>query len=140
MTCEKICFFIFLFFSLFGCARQAPIQTLENIPVSYNVPILAVENAILDAGHDRGWLMTLSRSGVIEGLLLVRSHEVLIEITYDAKEYSIKYLNSKNLNDKNGLIHPKYNSWTQDLRMDIHRKLTQFTMKNKAKSLALSPR
>ena len=131
--------FILLSFSLFGCARQAPIKTLENIPVSYNVPILAVENAILEAGDERGWLMTVTRFGVIEGILLVRSHEVLIEITYDAKEYSIKYLNSKNLNYKNGLIHPKYNSWTQDLRMDIHRKLTQFAMKNKAESLAFSP-
>ena len=131
MKCKNISLFIFLSLSLFACARQAPIKILENIPVAYNLPISDVRDVILDAGDGRGWLMTLTRPGVIEGLLLVRSHEVHIEITYDEKEYSIKYLDSKNLHYNNGSIHPKYNSWTQNLQIDIDRKLTQFAIKNK---------
>ena len=131
MKCKNISLFIFLSLSLFACARQAPIKILENIPVAYNLPISDVRDVILDAGDARGWLMTLTRPGVIEGLLLVRSHEVHIEITYDEKEYSIKYLDSKNLHYNNGSIHPKYNSWTQNLQIDIDRKLTQFAIKNK---------
>jgi hypothetical protein len=87
-----------------------------------------VTKAIVEAGNQTRppWAMGVVQPGHIIGTLNVRSHQVVVDITYTAKTYSIKYKNSTNLNydPEKGTIHPHYASWIQNLDNAIRARLT----------------
>jgi len=110
--------------ALAGCARTAPVQNINNAPVSAGYTQAQVRAAILKAGQQRKWVMTDAGPGVIKGRLKSRDHTAEIRITYSANNYSINYENSQNLKAQGGKIHKNYNRWVNNLDRQIQRNLS----------------
>lgn len=80
-----------------------------------------VEAAIMQGCIDRGWVPAKVSDNKIKATLNVRAHEVVVDINYSEKGYSIEYVSSKNMqyNQKRNTIHAKYNNWTANLNKSI---------------------
>jgi hypothetical protein len=62
--------------------------------------------------------------GTMEGVLVLRSHRAVVDITYDTAAYSIKYKDSSDLEYDGSSIHSNYNGWVQNLDKAIRAQLT----------------
>ena len=87
-----------------------------------------VTKAIIEAGATTRppWQMVVAQPGLIIGTLNIREHQVVVDIPYTSKMYSIKYKNSTNLkyDPEKGTIHSNYTSWIQNLDNAIRSRLT----------------
>jgi hypothetical protein len=86
-----------------------------------------VSKAIRSGIVGRGWVVTKDENGHMATVLNVRTHEVKVDIGYDTKQVTIKYVDSTNLDydDKKGVrhIHKKYNQWIDNMVKDIQAQL-----------------
>ncbi|PSW06875.1 hypothetical protein [Photobacterium lipolyticum] len=112
-----------MFVTLAGCSRVQPILNVENTPVVFNLQSSQVKQAIIEAGIGRGWVMRETTPGKIRGEYQARSHQAIIDITYNTNTYSIEYADSDNLKYEDGKIHRNYNRWINNLDVDIKKKL-----------------
>ncbi|WP_222705770.1 hypothetical protein [Salidesulfovibrio onnuriiensis] len=115
-------------FALAGC-KSKPVMNVHDalVPQSSgsHLTMQQVEKTILEAGAGRGWVMQVKQPGVILGEITVRGkHHATIKITYNEDNYNIDYVNSRNLDYKNGKIHRSYNNWITYLDQDIRSKLS----------------
>jgi hypothetical protein len=105
-----------------GCAAQ-PIYQVTGAPItttSGKTPSMQqVQTAIQQAGTQLGWQLTAEKPGLMTGRLAVRTHQAVVAIEYDTKQYSIKYKDSVDLQAKDGTIHKNYNGWVQNLDQRI---------------------
>lgn len=115
---------------LTGCAGK-PIFNVEQAPVQYDLPESKIKQAIMDAAINRGWLISEQGNGELRGELNVRTHHAVIHISYNKNNYSIKYSNSMNLDEKDGKIHKSYNRWVMNLHQDIQLRLKQYNLEAK---------
>ncbi|MDQ3234471.1 MAG: hypothetical protein M3Q07_21930 [Pseudobdellovibrionaceae bacterium] len=109
-----------------GACRSAPLYNVQNTQVKTyktNHSQTDVEKAILKAGLGLGWKMDVVSPGTIRGTLNLRSHQAVVLITFDEKEYDITYESSQNLDYYQGQIHKNYNSWIRNLDNAIQREL-----------------
>jgi len=110
--------------ALTACNTIAPIQNVENVPVSSssNKPLTPAEvrAAIVRAGAGLGWIMKDAGPGMINGTLLLRTHTAEVQIPYSATSYGIVYKSSINLQESGGKIHRNYNGWVQNLQRGIN--------------------
>ena len=101
-------------------ARTAPLVNLENIPVESidgkPLTLAQVRKAIISGATSRKW--TPSEKGPNKLYLTVgglnAKHTAIVEVSYTTKHYSIKYVDSTDLNygaskDGKPVIHPNYN-------------------------------
>jgi hypothetical protein len=110
-------------------ARTAPIQNLEDLPIvsadGKPLTVEQVKNAIISGGARARWTASLQPGNVVRLTYSPRSHVAVVNVTYNAKTYSIRYADSTNLNyapegtKGDGVIHPNYNKWVQNLRQAI---------------------
>jgi hypothetical protein len=114
------------FVVLAGC-RSAPIHDVVAAPVVSSKPATmeAVQNAIVLAGNGLGWRMEPRSPGTITGILDLRDHRAVVEVTYDTKTYNIKYKDSSNLNYDGTNIHKNYNGWVENLDRAIRMQLAK---------------
>lgn len=116
----------FLLLTAFG--PGAPVRDVHASPIPAN-PAATMENvekAILRAGLTLGWQMAPKGPGQIEGILLLRKHRAVVDITYDTEIFNIAYKDSTNLDyvDKDKTIHSNYNGWIQNLEKGIRAQVT----------------
>lgn len=85
----------------------------------------AVQKAILVSLAAKGWTATVDKPGLIKAHITVRTHTAEIEIPFDAAHYSIKYVNSTNLDydAARNQIHRNYNNWIKSLGEVINAEL-----------------
>ncbi|MEW6551504.1 MAG: hypothetical protein AB1389_05160 [Campylobacterota bacterium] len=111
-----------------GCSRKGEVLNINNNAVASTekATIQDVGNAIIRAGVGLGWSMKKVKDGEIQGTIALRTHTATISITYDTKEYSIKYVDSTNLdyNPTNNTIHKNYNGWIQNLNKAIQAQIS----------------
>lgn len=107
----------FVVLLMVGCRGAVPIQNVESAPIATNKPasLEEIEKAIIRAGATLGWQMAPRGQGKVEGTLLLRKHRAVVDVNYDAKNYSIKYKDSSELDYDGAKIHPNYNGWIQNL-------------------------
>src|SRR6185369_16814923 len=115
-----------LLLTAFGAG--APIRNIVNAPIPPN-PAATMENlqkAMIRARGALGWKMTPKGPGKIEGVLEIRKHQAIVDITYDTKAYSVTYRTSTNLdyNEVTKTIHSNYNGWIQNLDKGIRAQVT----------------
>jgi hypothetical protein len=111
-----------------GCAGTAPVKNINQNVVGSHTDA-QVRQAILSAGLNRSWMLNPTSDGVIDGKILLRGHSANIRITYNANSYQIKYLDSSNMDAKEGKIHPNYNRWVANLDKDIQIELARQNIK-----------
>ncbi|QHQ50296.1 hypothetical protein [Aeromonas media] len=76
--------------------------------MKYSAPFLSKKHSkskyapalIITAGISKSWVMRKERPGLIRGQVNVRQHQAVIDIPYSARDYSINYVSSINLDDK----------------------------------------
>jgi hypothetical protein len=113
---------------LTGFGAGAPIYNVVSSPIPPN-PAATMENiekAIVRAGLTLGWQMAPKGPGVVEGVLNLRKHQAIVDVTYDTKNFNITYKNSTNLDyvAKDKTIHSNYNGWIQNLEKGIRAQVT----------------
>lgn len=102
---------------LAGCTRpiyNVASQAFAN-PGTFESRAVQIERA----GSGLGWQVVPVRPGVMRGTLNLRSHVAVVEITYDAQHFAIRYLDSVNLQYDGASIHKNYNGWIQNLERAI---------------------
>ena len=102
--------------------RQAPIynvQTASFANPAANVALDERGRQIKRAGAALGWQMVDESPGVIRATISLRTHRAVAEIRYDQAQFSIRYVDSVNLNYDGSNIHPNYNGWIQRLEQTI---------------------
>ena len=115
---------IAIVFLLLGGCRSADLYNVRGAPgTSKAVSMADVETAIRRAGHGLGWQIVPQGPGKAEGILVLREHRAVVDITYDTKSYSILYKDSSNLNYDGKTIHSNYNGWIQNLDKAIRTQL-----------------
>jgi len=102
---------------LSGCTR--PIYNVESRSFVDSGTLEARRNQIMRAGAGLGWEMEPVRPGLIRATLRLRSHVAVTEIAYTADTFSIRYVDSTNLQYDGTDIHRNYNSWIQNLERAI---------------------
>lgn len=109
-----------------GC-RTAPVYNVHDasIPTEDNAPLSMDEiaKAIIKAGNGLGWQMQPVKPGLIVGTLNIRSHQAVVNISYDQTDYNIDYKNSYNLKYDGTKIHSNYNGWVMNLSKAINNNL-----------------
>lgn len=106
-----------------------PILNIENAPVTSvsgkPATAEAVQKAILVSLAAKGWTATVEKPGLIKAHITVRTHTAEIELPFDAAHYSIKYVNSTNLDydASRNEIHRNYNNWIKSLGEVINAEL-----------------
>lgn len=112
--------------ALAGCT-QAPIRNVPDATVVTGTGKPAtpedVRIAIVRAGTTLGWVMTPVDPGLVSGRLALRGHLAIVDVRYTAKDYSITYKDSTNLDYRDGQIHKNYNGWIENLNRDIRANL-----------------
>ena len=113
--------------ALAGCNLVQPVHNVTGAPVRANVDRVTVDQvgkAIQRAGMTLGWQMEPKSAGLIEGKLMLRTHMAKVNISYDAKSYSIQYADSQDLQYDGSNIHKNYNGWIMNLDRAIQAQLS----------------
>jgi hypothetical protein len=101
-----------------ACTRTAPIQEGGGEFVG-QASLSQRGDQIRRAGAGLGWRIEAHGPGLMRGILNLRSHQAIVDIPFDTRRFSIRYVSSTNL-DYNGTdIHRNYNSWVQNLQNAI---------------------
>lgn len=119
-----------------------PIVNHENViwarPDGKALEVNEVKSRIIKAGQEKSWsIVPGSAENSLIGTLVVRGkHTVRVSIVYGASTFSVKYLDSINMNYKApeagsteaqtaplGVVHPFYNRWAEELVTSIRNQL-----------------
>lgn len=107
-------------------AAHAAFEEILNIqaaPVPGGLSDAQIEQGIIQAGAQRGWVIEPVAAGLLLGTLNIRTHTVRVDIRYTASTYSITYKDSENIKFRNGRIHGAFNKWVRKLNADIQQAL-----------------
>lgn len=117
-----------VFLLLTGFGAGAPIYNVLSAPIppSPAATMENIEKAVMRAGLTLGWQIAPKGPGRLEGVLKVRTHQAVVDITYDTKSFNINYKDSVNLDyrEKDRTIHSNYNGWIQNLEKGIRAQVT----------------
>lgn len=102
---------------LSACTR--PIYNVESRNFMDTAAFETRRNQIMRAGAGLGWEMEPVRPGLIRATLRLRGHVAVTEIAYTAASFSIRYVDSTNLQFDGSSIHKNYNGWIQNLERAI---------------------
>ena len=113
-------------------ARAVPLDKYENVPATgadgKPLPADKVSNAIIIAAGATKWVVsTSSAPNTVRATHAQRKNTAVVDITYADGSYSIRYVDSNNLNysDAGGaqVILGTYNKWLKQLKTEIDRAL-----------------
>ena len=114
--------------ALGACTRLAPVYNVQDAAFVGQAPLPRRAEQIKRAGASLGWVMEEQQPGLMRGTLNLRTHQAVVDIPYDARRFSIRYVSSTDLNYSgnvasqkyNGpMIHPNYNGWIENLEHKI---------------------
>jgi hypothetical protein len=106
---------------------SVPILNFEDLVVTSgdgkSLTVEQVKQAILVGASRARWAASVRSGNVIRLTYSPRTHVAVVDVTYSAKGYSIRYAESTNLNygqeGGTAVIHPFYNKWINGLRQQI---------------------
>lgn len=107
--------------TLLGCSTSAPIKDVDAATINHQLSHEQVRMAIIEAGAQRGWVMSDYNDDELHAELYVRQHYAKVRIPYSTDGFAIHYMASDNLElSRDGKrIHRNYNRWVNNLRHDI---------------------
>lgn len=87
--------------------------------------IESMRAAIIAGGAVHGWKALADKPGAMTLEADSGSHQVVVDVAYDAQGYAITYQSSANMNYEQSAtrtsIHPKYNKWIEQLSAAIRK-------------------
>lgn len=108
-----------------------PVQDMIDVSIPQRVDgsrmsIEEVREAIIAGCKFKGWAPVLVADDRFEASIHVRTHFAKVVITFDRSSYSIRYLDSQNLDydPQKRRIHRNYNKWVILLSEAIQREFT----------------
>ncbi|MEO3473573.1 hypothetical protein AAFN86_17025 [Roseomonas sp. CAU 1739] len=103
-----------------GACREAPIYDSVGGQFVGNGNMAERESQIRRAAATQtGWTIQPVRYGLLRGTNVWRDHQMVVDIAFDVRTFSIRYVNSVNL-DYNGVrIHSAYNDRVRALEAAI---------------------
>ena len=108
-----------------------PVQDMIDVAIPARVDgsrmsIDEVKEAIIAGCKVKGWAPVLVESDRFEASIYVRTHFAKVVIPFDQSTYSIRYLDSQNLDydPEKRKIHRNYNKWVILLSEAIQREFT----------------
>ena len=121
----KLSIMLLLTAFMMSACKSSHIYNVHKHKIDHPMSNEKVYAAIKKAGHSLGWKITSIKPGVARGKLYIRKHLAIVNIYYNSRSYSIRYVNSRNLkyNAKKKTIHKSYNSWIQNLDRSIDARL-----------------
>jgi hypothetical protein len=126
---RNLTLFVLALFVQPSIARDAPLENPSGIPIAWNgsgAPTLeAIQRAIISGCAVRGWQCKPVEPGKVRAVLLVRQHMAESLIAFDTEEYSVTYVDSRELryDPETNEIHRKYNMWVSNLIGDINKSI-----------------
>lgn len=115
-----------LSFTLTGCGKTVEVRSFNDqyIPVygETNKKSGNVEKSIIKAAASLGWKTKQIEKNKMLATLDIRTHQLVVLITYDDEKYSIEYKDSINMkyNAKKNKIHRQYVNWVTNLIRTIN--------------------
>ena len=114
--------------ALGACVRTAPLHNVQDAAFVGQASLPQRAEQIKRAGASLGWVMEERQPGLVRGTLNLRTHQAVVDVPYDARRFSIRYVSSIDLNyggdaarqnGKGPLIHSNYNGWVENLEHKI---------------------
>jgi hypothetical protein len=103
--------------TLIGCARSIDENRGGTFTGTGSREVRLVQ--IERAAESLGWRIEPSRPGAVRATLSLRTHVAVVEIAYDETVFTIRYVDSRNLDYTGTTIHRAYNGWTRNLETAI---------------------
>ncbi len=103
-----------------GACRGAPIYETTDGQFQGRASLQEREAQIRRAAATAGgWSLQPMRPGMLRGTNTWRSHTMVVDITFDVRTFSIRYVSSVNLDYDGAQIHQHYNTRVQALERAI---------------------
>jgi len=105
-----------------GACREAPVY--ESLGGQFpGRGSMAEREALIRraAAAQGGWTIEPVRYGLLRGINAWRSHQMTVDIAFDIRTFSIRYVNSVNLDYDGARIHSAYNDRVRALEAAILR-------------------
>ena len=102
-----------------AACRQVPLQQELAGEFAGRATAAARADQIRRAGAAQGWVIETRAPGLLRGTLNRRDQQAIVDIPYDARRFSIRYVRSSNLNHDGANISSSYNSYIQHLHRTI---------------------
>ncbi len=102
-----------------AACRQVPLQQELAGEFAGRATSAARADQIRRAGAAQGWVIETRAPGLLRGTLSRRDQQAVVDIPYDARRFSIRYVRSSNLNYDGANISSNYNSYVQRLHRAI---------------------
>lgn len=103
-----------------GACRQQPIYEASNGQFQGRGSLAEREALIRRAAASQGgWSVQSMRPGLLRATNTWRSHQMTVDIAFDVRTFTIRYVNSVNLDYDGARIHQNYNSRVQALERAI---------------------
>lgn len=103
-----------------GACRAAPIYETTDGQFQGRATLQEREAQIRRAAANAGgWSLQPMRPGMLRGTNTWRSHTMVVDITFDVRTFSIRYVSSVNLDYTGTQIHQNYNTRVQALERAI---------------------
>jgi hypothetical protein len=119
---NKIFAVVFAALLLAACSNM-PIYEVDKHPMppgTQSMSLGQIEKAIVTAAQRRGWTTEPIAPGVIRATLKKTDHSATVDVAFDQTSYSIKYVTSVNMREKeDGTIHGRVVNWVRLLEKDI---------------------
>lgn len=109
---------------LTACVTLVPITSTTSA-VPQGLALDNVKNSIVEGANERGYMLKEISDNEYEATLILRTHKLVLSITYDTTKYTIAYKSSVGLKATGKKIHSKYNNWTKNLDLSIQQALNK---------------
>lgn len=99
------------------------LANVENEPMPAGLTAAQAEAVVLQALSSRGWTVQKPSGGSVDATYARSNFSATITVKYSKTSYSITYKDSSGLkyDAAKGTIHPNYNKWITNLKLDITR-------------------
>ena len=102
-----------------ACARGAPITRQTGAEFLGRGTLAQRAEQIRAAAAGLGWATDQRGPGLTRAILNLRTHQAVVDITYDPQRFLVSYVSSANLDYDGTNIHRNYNAWIQNLQNAI---------------------
>lgn len=118
---------------LLAAACTAPIHRVNSVGYGWGpakgVTMAQVQKTVEETARNSGWALSDVKTGsfTAERQWDANKHNIVVDVTYDLKTFSIAYKNSKQMGYSGTSIHHTYNDMVEELEGRIKTNVSKLT-------------